>query len=482
MSFNLTLYLDAEKWQVDILNKRLDIARQIYNTCLNELWKRYNRMTHSQEYIQLMVEIKAKTKARKEIFALYNQYGLSEYSLHAFVKDVKKHFKENIDANTAQKVATRCFIAFKKFLKGDAEEVHFKKYGTMDSVEGKTNKSGIIFKDNKVKFLGLNIPVIVKQNDTYAQMALELNKIKYCRILKKVINGKDRFYLQLVMDGVPPVKFDKETGEIKQPVNQGIIGIDIGTQTVAISSEREVKLLELAPEIHNIDKEKRRLQRKLDRSKRANNPDNYNSDGTIKKNTKGKWKKSKRYIKLQLQLREIQRKQADIRKQSHCNLANHLLSMGTTVFVEDMSFKGLQRRAKKTTVNNKGKINRKKRFGKSLANKAPAMFLSILAYKLEFNGFQLNKVNTFKIKASQYDHTKDEYTKKCLSQRWNDIDGHRVQRDMYSAFLLMNTNSDLESTNKEQCTLTFSNFLKLHNTEIQRLKLSDDRKLASMGI
>ncbi len=34
-------------------------------------------------------------------------------------------------------------------------KAHFKKYGTMTSVEGKTNKSGIRFRDNKIHWNGL---------------------------------------------------------------------------------------------------------------------------------------------------------------------------------------------------------------------------------------------------------------------------------------------------------------------------------------
>ena len=41
-NFILTLPLQAEKFQEDILNKRLEIARKMYNTCLNELFKRYD--------------------------------------------------------------------------------------------------------------------------------------------------------------------------------------------------------------------------------------------------------------------------------------------------------------------------------------------------------------------------------------------------------------------------------------------------------
>ena len=68
----------------------------------------------------------------------------------------------------------------------------------------------------------------------------------------------------------------------------------------------------------------------------------------------------------------------EIRKQSHNKLANHILSLGNDIYVETMNYKGLQARAKNTTINKNGKFNKKKRFGKSLANRAPAMLLTIL--------------------------------------------------------------------------------------------------------
>ncbi len=52
----------------------------------------------------------------------------------------------------------------------------------------------------------------------------------------------------------------------------------------------------------------------MDRSKRTMNPDNFNEDGMIKKqgNKKVRWVKSNHYIKLQNELKELYRKQADI--------------------------------------------------------------------------------------------------------------------------------------------------------------------------
>ena len=85
------------------------------------------------------------------------------------------------------------------------------------------------------------------------------------------------------------------------------------------------------------------------------------------------------------------------------------------------------KRARKTEKNDKGRFKKKKRFGKSLANKAPAMLLAIIDRKLKPYDKQLIKIDTWSVKASQYNHVEDEYRKKKLSERWNDIDGHKVQ-------------------------------------------------------
>ena len=484
-NYILTLKLDTKSYEETILNKRLEISRNIYNSCLGELFKRYNHMRESKNYRKILKMIKGKDR-NKQFNELNGKHGLTEYSLHDFVKPIQKHFKDNIDSFTAQKIATRCFNAFQGLMFHTANKVSFKKHGEMNSVEGKTNKTGIRFKNNKLVWNGLEIDIVVNKNDEYAKTSL-LNKVKYCRIVRKFIRGEYKYYLQLILEGAPPIKYDKETGEIKNGIGNGRVGIDIGTQTIAYSSKHEVKLLELAPEIDNIDKEKRTLQRKLDRQRRSNNPNKCNEDGTIKRANKDKWRKSNRYIKTQNELREIQRKQADIRKQSHNKLANRIVSLGNEVYVETMNYKGLQKRSDKTTVNKKtGKINKKKRFGKSLANKAPSMFLTILDNKLKWHGKNLLKIDTFKIKASQYNHIKDEYIKKDLSERWNvfNINNEeiKIQRDLYSAFIIMCTEDNLKETNRKLCNKEFKNFKKLHNIEIIRIKNSNNKIISSMGM
>jgi hypothetical protein len=479
-NFILTLKLDTEKFQEDVLDKKFNQCRIIYNSCIGELYKRYNHMKESKAYKQ---NCKYKGKDRNKKFnEINNEYSLTEYSLYKFVKLMAKQFQ--IDANTTQKIASRAFNAFQGLIFHKANKVKFKKYDELYSFEGSTNRQGIRFRNNVVHFNKLNLKIKTKQNDIYIRMALE-NKIKYCRIKRTMIKGQWHYYVQLLLDGVPPSKINKETGEFKHYIDNtnSKIGIDIGTQTLAYCSDKEVKLLELAPEVNNIEKQKRILNRKLDRSRRSTNPNKYNENGTMIKGNKDKWIKSNRYIKTQNELKELQRKNAEIRKQSHNKLANYLLTLGTDIKVEQMNYKGLQRRSIKTTINEKtGKINKKKRFGKSLANKAPTMFLTILDNKLKWQDKKLNKINTTKVKASQYNHFTDKCVKKELSERWNDFGEFKVQRDLYSAFLIMNVKDNLNEIDREMCFDKFDNFKRLHDEEIIRIKNCENKLISSMGM
>ena len=479
-NYILTLELDTEIYQEDILDKRLEISRNIFNSCLGELYKRYKHMKESKEYKKVVKLPKGKER-NKQFNKLNKNNGLTEYSLHRYVKLIQKHFKDNIDSFTAQKIATRCFSAFQKLMLHQSNRVYFKKYGEMNSVEGKSNKTGLRFVDNKLTWNGLVIDVIINKKDEYAHISL-LNKIKYCRVVRKLIRGKYKYYVQLVLEGSPPIKYSKETGEVKHSIGEGNVGIDIGMRTLAISSKKEVKLLELCPEIESIEHEKLILLRKLDRKRRSNNPNNFNENGTIKYAVKLTWIKSKKYVRTQNELREIQRKQACKRKQSHEKLANRIISLGNRILVETMNYKGLQLRAKETTKNKNGKYNKKKRFGKSLSNKAPSMFLTILDNRLKWNNTELTKINTYKVKASQYNHIEDKFIKKELSERWNDFGEFKVQRDCYSSFLIMNVKDNLEEVDKNLCLKEFDNFKKLHDKEILRIQNSGINLISSMGI
>ncbi|WP_413300228.1 transposase [Bacillus sp. 1P10SD] len=318
----------------------------------------------------------------------------------------------------------------------------------------------------------------MNDQDEYAYLALQDN-IKYCRLLKKVIRGKNRYFVQFALEGFPPKKRKQNFSKDEN----ARVGLDIGTSTLAIASEKEVKLLELAEGLSVEERKKRILQRKLDRQRRANNPAKYNDDGTINKSNQEKWIQSENYKKTRKELAEMSRKMADQRKQAHNQLANHILSLGLDVRVETMNFKGLQAKAKKTEVSEKtGRFKRKKRFGKSLANRTPSMLLSIIDNKLKCFGLELKRIDTAKVKASQFEHFTQTYVKKKLSERWNHFEQGDVQRDLYSAFLIMNTKDNLGEIDVGRANKTWNQFFKQHEQEMERRKQLNKKQLSSIGL
>lgn len=451
-----------------IINKKMKVAKSIYNACLNECLKRLKAVKADKEY-HTLVKTESSKQRNSRLKEIERYYGYSEYDLHSWVNQVKYHFEGHLGINEVQKLATRAFKAVEKFHYGKAKKVYFKSFKDDISVENKSNKTGLRIKDLKIIWGNLSsIPFKVKKNDKYAQLAL-LDKTKYVRVLKREIRGKERFFVQLIQEGLPPKKHQISTVENR-------VGIDIGTSTVAVVSDNEVSMNELAT-IKTPYKKLRKLDRAMDRSRRSTNPQNYNDNGTVKKGYK-KWNYSNRYLKLKYKRKELFRKIASIRKQTHEQTANNILSLGLDVRVETMRFQSLQKRAKKTIHNKKnGKINKKKRFGKSIANYAPAMLLEIINRKLKYQNLDLKKIDTYSVKASQLDHTTGECTKKFLSNRWNNIDDKLIQRDLYSAFLIQNTNKTLDVVDIDLCNLKFDNFVKLHDIEIQRLENLNNKKL-----
>lgn len=485
-NFVIEFPLKTEIYQEHILDKRFNIGRTIYNALINITQKRYQEMIKTKEYrhfISQLTKDKEKNKPIwKEINKLEKSFNLNEYAFHRDVQKMQRHFKNNIDTFTAQKLASNLWKAYDKLLHGEGKTIRFKKYGQLNTLEGKSNNTGIRFKNNFVYWNKLKIPVIIDYGNYYEYQSMQ-NEISYCRIVRKFIKKKYKYYVQIVFKGIPPVKIDNLTGEIKRHLGNGSVGIDIGTSTIAYSSDTDVKIIELADKVQNIENQKRRLLRKMDRSRRATNPNNFNEDGTVKKQGSRKvvWIKSNHYLNCQKQLRTLYRKQAAMRKYQHECLANEIIKLGDKFYVEEMNFKALQKKSKKTEVSEKtGKFKKKKRFGKSIANRAPAMLLDTINRKLSYYGVQLIEIDTKNAKASQYNHFEDDYRKKKLSQRWNNFNGIKVQRDLYSSFLIKNVNDDLKSINLTKCNETFDNFFKLHNLEVERL--SNHKNLSCIAI
>src|SRR5215471_3807008 len=130
-----------------------------------------------------------------------------------------------------------------------------------------------------------------------------------------------------------------------------------------VPQEGEARLVPFCEELQPDARAKRRLQRKLDRQRRANNPQNYDEKGRIKKHGKRRlvWKNSKGYLATRRRLASKERKLAAHRKSLHGRLVHQIIGRGNTIRTEKLSYKAWQ-----------------KQYGKSVGRNAPGMFLEQL--------------------------------------------------------------------------------------------------------
>lgn len=446
-------------------------AHRVYCMCLQEALTRLHKARHDEKYKTLCDQLALAKNDERQAAAIriqiaehYRSYGYSEYALHAYVAEHCRKYV-NLGIDEKQKLATRAFRAVEKMRKGNAKHVRFPGSWESLSFEGKSCRSKLHLKSGEhVVCFGKDhqFELLVEPADEYAMLCMT-DRCKYVRILKRKIRGKDRWYAQLVMEGTPPSK-NRKMGE-------GTVGLDIGISTIAISSDSAVELHELAPHCRTDEHKIRRLQRAIGRSKRAMNPDNYNKNGTVKKGRRV-WKKSKRYIRLQKKLSELQRKAAAHRKQAHEILANHIVAMGDDIRIEQMRMQGLASRSKQTTRNaENGKINSKKRYGHTIGIRAPSMLVESINRKLGYHGKQIVKVNTYTVKASQYNPVDGTYKRKDLKDRLIQLDENiYVQRDMLSAYLIQHTNSTYDMIDSDSAYNDFPHFKVLQDAELRHLK------------
>ncbi|MBP3919268.1 MAG: transposase [Clostridia bacterium] len=488
----LTLPLLTEPWQEHILEKRFKIVEHMYNSLVSYELKKLHRLEQTPEYRECILKIKNTPKeAKKERDALYKQRKQflkdGKFNVNKFRKDViimQKHFVEHIGTHVAQRMAKDVWNAFEKFLFDNGKQVHFKRRGTLHSVA--TQNASMLYKAKDNSFIwnggdcenSISLKIKVSSPKTDYEKEMLTKPCKYLRVIRKWVKTRYKYYLQFTLAGTSVVKK-------KHPIGHGRVGIDLGTQSIAIASDRGVHLYELCDRVNPYHKKIKYLQQKMDASRRKTNPDNFNEDGTIKR-VRGKkltWQYSNHYKRLAGKKRHLERKNADIRRQQHYELVNEILNMGDEIYIEEMNYKALQKRAKETTVNKKGRYNRKKRFGKSLANKAPATFCLLLESKLKNRNLTLHKVDTWEYKASQYDHLSQKYQKKKLSQRTTTLEsGDILQRDLYSAFLLMNADATLKKADQQLCEQNYERFKLLHDMEIDRLRQENKTHLSSFGV
>lgn len=513
--FVLTLPLMTQAWQRDILNKRFEIHRQIYNALLCQALTRFRQMAQTRAYRRIQ-EVLSRTedeKERKKLFkerdALIEQYRLRKFDICGDTTKYRQYFQEHTDSPVIQNLANEVWQAIDNLIHGRAGQVYFKQPGQMKSLSGKTNRSSIKLRGDCLVWKGLEIPVRRKKNSSYEEQALS-QEIRFCRVKKTVIRGKDRYLLDVVLKGAIPLKEavplkqtiplkqmpeadDLNSGQERQRVPRSEeklrigcknkfrkeceeklytereeklrtgcaeenheavnVGLDIGFRKLAVVSEDAAMVYDLPEKDRGLEKKKRELVQYMERSRRSMNPDNYLPDGRIRPGSK-EWAYSKNYQKAGRKYREICRKQSVLQRQEQYQLVREIISYGDRFFVENLDF---------------AKLGRRKPNGIYMTGAAPGEFLRILDYKLSWQGKQLYRILPFLVKASGFNHHTGAYQKMPLKKSWRIVDGQKVEKNLYSAFLLSNLAEDMQSFDLERCTEKFPKFLEGQREYLQTL-------------
>jgi len=314
------------------LRIRLDAARQVYNAALGEGLRRLTLLRESHVYRAaraLPKRTKAERTARNIAFRQLDiHFRLREYDLHTYAKQFSQCWiGQHLDANTIQTITTRAWNAVRQYQLGVRGRPRFKGKGQFDSVEGKTNKQGIRWRDGHVRWgddrhqAALVLQADIPADDPVVAHALAC-PVKFVRIVRRTLNGRDRFFVQLVCAGTPYRK-------PAHPVGQGVIGLDPGPRSFGIAGAAWGAQVDLATPLGSSRRERRRVQRAIDRQRRANNPANYLPDGCIRPGRKH-WHISQHQRDNERKLAESHRKEAAYRKALHGQLVNALLGLATT--------------------------------------------------------------------------------------------------------------------------------------------------------
>lgn len=507
--------LKTTAYDKQMLEKRFRMLWHIHNQLIKEMQRRLHvlerdrisidaksqYLIYSKKLANMEATIKKKEKPDKEelkkcaeLRKQKNQYAkilnkrrielnVTKAYLESYVQVMQHRFQKHISSQQAQKEVNRVWDGVEKILFGDGKQLHFKKLADMHSISQKSATNGIKYKKetDTIHWLGLEIPISINWEDEYIKESMG-HTIKYIEISKEAFSTGWHWYVTFVLDGPAPQKM---------VAGEGTCGIDAGVSTMANWSEHEIGLFELAPKCKEYNRKIIKEQRCIDVQTRQSNPQNYNPDGTIRKGKKI-WSFSNGCKKRKQKVRALYRKKSAYTKHQHCHDANLLLQGHKHVLVEEMNYKALQKRAKgkaerqdkvsKITQKNGvmkevQKYKKKKRFGKSLNDRSPALFLQILKQKCLQYGGSYHELNTKELKASQYDHTTGTYQKQPLSKRTKEIGRQTVLRDPYSSFLIRC--SEKEKPDQDLCSYFYDRFLYMQDCMI--LFSKDEPHPASFG-
>lgn len=146
------------------------------------------------------------------------------------------------------------------------------------------------------------------------------------------------------------IRRDEDLPNPPEPPDK-IIGVDLGVRYLATTSmpveidgQAMTEIVNPKPLIAALRK-LRRLQRHVDRQRRANNPDNFDDKGNVIKGSKN-WVSSNRQRRIEKQITALHFRVKSIRANASHKLTKALATQGDVVVIEDLNVAGMLKNGK----------------------------------------------------------------------------------------------------------------------------------------
>lgn len=316
--------LVPDKSQEQWLKENSGVARFVYNWALDYKIQQYQVLGISVHQSEIMREL-TDMKYMDDYSWLQ---GYSSETIKQAVKDMLKAYSNFF------KRGNKGFPKFKK--KGKCREGFYVRYDSIYSID-----------DKHIKFPKLDKPIKISEDCFIAKGTIQNPRVSF--------DGK-YWYLS----------YSFEVEHLVKELSDEVLGIDLGIKELATCSSGVVyKNINKATNVKNLERGKRRLQRKISRC--------Y---------IKNSYKKTSNIKKLERKVRLIDRKLSNIRKTYIHQVTMEIVkTKPSKIVIEDLNIKGLMKN---------------KFMAESIQDSLWYFFRQCLSYKAEFyGGIQVIVANSF---------------------------------------------------------------------------------------
>lgn len=424
---------------------------RVYNAVLGEFIGRSRAVKSDPAWTaarELPHRSPAERQIRRTAFRTVEQaHGFTLDAAQSFASSLRKSWvREYLQAQETQNLGARAFDAVRQWHVSTKGKPRFKsvKRG-LHSLAAKDGNGALRPKTEGAGALvglqwgaGFVVPIAPaavsgrRGREQQAELAeiealIAAGKVLSTRIVRTLINGRDTYRMQLVMDGRPTRR---------HRVGEGRVSFDLGPSQLAVAVQHRDGswsgwVEPLADAIRLDTMRLRRTQRHLDRQHRVGSPDCFNRDGV---HTTGRcvWRRSAAAQRTMVRVVELHRQLAEHRKTLHGALGNRLMGHGTDIACERLDY-----------------VSWQKNFPRSVRDRAPGLLVEMVRRKAESAGGQpLYEYNPLTTALSQTCLCGSR-KKKPLSQRVHRCEcGTNEDRDLFSAYLGLHVHTQVDGVDR----------------------------------